>query len=351
MKPIKYISIEETFSSGPCLFIDVRSQGEYAEDHIPGAVNIPILTDEERAIVGTIYKEQGNEEAKIVGFRLFAQRYQKFMADVRSVIQPGVPTYIYCWRGGSRSEYVLELLQNLGFQDLYKIAGGYKRFRAYALQRVTEWCTSKKAIVLHGYTGAGKTDLLTRLAAEGAPTLCLETLAQNSGSVFGNVFFRENQPSQKKFESLIFDFFMKSDRDFYFVESESKRIGNVFVPDPLMDAIRTGIHIDIQTSADIRVENLYRYYVEKGGGLESLLQPLNRLRKRLGNEVIDTMISQLEQGDYKAVIKPLLFDYYDPLYQYSIDQYVFDYTVSYETLEEAEAVLLKILSELERNPL
>ncbi len=351
MKPLKYISIEETFAGGPGIFIDVRSPGEYAEDHIPGAVNIPLLTDEHRVIVGTIYREQGNEEAKIAGFRLFSQRYQEFMASIREVIKPGVPTYVYCWRGGSRSEYVTELLQNLEFPEIYKIAGGYKRFRAYALQRITDWCTEKKAIVLHGYTGAGKTDLLTRIAAKGGPTLCLETLAQNSGSVFGNVFFRDSQPSQKQFESLIFDYFMKSDRDFYFVESESKRIGNVFVPDPLMDAIRTGIHIDVQTTADIRVENLYRYYVEKGGGLESLLQPLNRLRKRLGNEPVDRMIQQLEQGDYKAVIKPLLFDYYDPLYQYSIDQYTFDYTVNYETLDEAEAALLKILSELEKKTL
>lgn len=351
MKPLKYISIEETFSNGPGLFIDVRSPGEFAEDHIPGAVNIPLLTDADRVIVGTIYREQGNEVAKVTGFRLFSQRYEEYMAEIRSAIKPGIPTYIYCWRGGSRSEYVMELLQNLEFENIYKIAGGYKRFRAYALQRITEWCTEKRAIVLHGYTGAGKTDLLTRLAAKGCPTLCLETLAQNSGSVFGNVFFRESQPSQKQFESLIFDYFKHSDRDFYFVESESKRIGNVFVPDPLMEAIRTGIHIDVQTSADIRVENLHRYYVEKGGGLESLLQPLNRLRKRLGNEVIDTMIAQLEQGNYQAVIKPLLFDYYDPLYQYSIDQYTFDYTVTYETLDEAEAALLKILSELENKPL
>lgn len=348
MKPLKYISIEETFSRGPGVYIDVRSQGEFAEDHIPGAVNIPLLTDEDRVTVGTLYKQQGNEEAKIAGFRLFSRRYRSFMDDIRSVIRPGVPTYIYCWRGGSRSEYVTELLQNLDFPEIYKIAGGYKRFRAYALQRIADWCTEKRAIVLHGYTGAGKTDLLTRLAAKNAPVLCLETLAQNSGSVFGNVFFRESQPSQKQFESLIFDYFIKSNRDFYFVESESKRIGNVFVPDPLMEAIRTGIHIDVQTSPDIRVENLYRYYVEKGGGLESLLQPLNRLRKRLGNEMVDTMIVQLEQGDYKAVIKPLLFDYYDPLYQYSIDQYTFDYTVNYETLDAAEAELLQILSELEK---
>lgn len=351
MKPLSYVSIEETFSRGPALYIDVRSQGEYAEDHIPGAVNIPLLTDEDRVIVGTLYRELGNEEAKVEGFRLFSRRYQSFMEAIRSVIRPDVPTYVYCWRGGSRSEYVTELLQNLGFPNIYKIAGGYKRFRAYAMLRITQWCTTKKAIVLHGYTGAGKTDLLTRLAAHGAPTLCLETLAQNSGSVFGNVFFRDQQPSQKQFESLIFDYFQKTDRDYFFVESESKRIGNVFVPDPLMEAIKTGIHVDVQTSVENRVDNLLRFYVEKGGGLESLQQPLNRLRKRLGNDPVDALLAKLEQGDYKGVIMPLLLDYYDPLYQYSIDQYTFDYTVTYDNLDEAEAELLQILAKLERTPL
>ncbi len=351
MKPLKYISIEETFEKGSGLFIDVRSESEFAEDHVPGAVNVPLLTDEHRAVVGTIYHQQGSEEAKLAGFRLFSERYEEFMQKIRSVVTPGVPTYVYCWRGGSRSEYVTEMLQALDFDDIYKIAGGYKRFRAYALQRITEWCTEKKAVVLHGYTGAGKTDLLTRLTAKGAPVLCLETLAQNSGSVFGNVFFRDAQPSQKQFESLIFDYFIKSDSRFFFVESESKRIGNVFVPDSLMEAIRTGIHIDVCTEPENRVENLYRDYVERGGGFESLVQPLNRLRKRLGNEPVDEMIRKLEEGDYKAVIRPLLFDYYDPLYQYSIDQYTFDYTVNYETLDEAEVALLKILSELENKPL
>lgn len=350
MKPLTYISIEETFERGPGLFIDVRSQSEFAEDHIPGAVNVPLLTDEHRVIVGTIYHKEGNEQAKIEGFRLFSRRYQEFMDEMRNLIRPGVPTFVYCWRGGSRSEYVAEMLQALDFQDIYKIAGGYKRFRAYALQRIADWCTEKKAIVLHGYTGAGKTDLLARLTAKGAPVLCLESLAQNSGSVFGNVFFREAQPSQKQFESLIFDYFMKSDSRFFFAESESKRIGNVFVPDPLMDAIRTGIHIDVQTTPENRVENLYRDYVERGGGVDSLIQPLNRLRKRMGNEPVDAMIQQLQEGDFKAVIRPLLFDYYDPLYQYSIDQYTFDYTVNYETLDEAEAALLKILAELEKTP-
>lgn len=351
MKPLTYIGIEETFEIGKGVYIDVRSESEFGEDHIPGAVNIPLLTDEDRVTVGTLYHKQGGEIAKIEGFRLFCKRYDDFMALVKTAVRPGEPIYVYCWRGGSRSGYVAELLNNLGYEGVYKISGGYKRFRAYALQRITEWCAEKKAIILHGYTGAGKTDLLTRLAEGGAPVLCLETLAQNSGSVFGNVFFREKQPTQKQFESLIFDYFNHSKRPYFFVESESKRIGNVFVPDSLMTSIRTGIHIDVRTTPENRVENLYRYYVEKGGGLESLVQPLNRLRKRLGNEIVDGLIDQLNQGNYKAVIRPLLFDYYDPLYQYSIDQYEFDYTVDYKTLEEAHSELVRILEEIERKKL
>lgn len=348
MNPLKYISIEDAFAGGNGVFIDVRSESEFAEDHIPGAVNIPLLTDPHRVIVGTLYHQAGGEAAKIEGFRLFSERYEAFMQAVRAAIRPGEPVFIYCWRGGSRSEYVTELLHNLDFQDIHKIAGGYKRFRAYALQRIAQWCVEKRAIVLHGYTGAGKTDLLARIGAGGGPALCLETLAQNSGSVFGNVFFTKAQPSQKQFESLIFAYFMQSEHGYYFVESESKRIGNVFVPDPLLEAIRTGIHVDVRTSVEGRVENLHRFYVEKGGGLDSLMQPLNRLRKRLGNEAVDRMAAQLQEGDYHTVIRTLLVDYYDPLYQYSIDQYTFDYTVTYESLDEAEAALFNILAELER---
>lgn len=345
-----YRTIEEALKQ-PGVFIDLRSESEYQEDHVPGAVNIPLLTDEDRKTIGIIYHQQGNEIAKMEGFKLFARRHDVFMSAIREARKEGLPLYVYCWRGGSRSEYVLEMLTEMGFEDVYKITGGYKKFRGHVMKRIPELAQELQPMVVHGYTGAGKTDLLKMLQDAGKPVLCLETLAQNSGSVFGTVFFRQPPPTQKHFESLIYTHLSAMKTGTFFVESESRRVGTVFVPEVLMESMRTGYHILMETSLANRTENLYRNYVQCGSGDDEIAGSLEKLRKRLGHEKIDQWLTELQKGNYREVIGPLLTDYYDPLYQYSIDQYHYDAVVEYDTYDDAFERLMAICEERERkNP-
>jgi len=344
---LNYVRIEDVLYNEGC-FIDLRSESEYADDHIPGALNIPLLVDAHRHEVGILHKFEGPEIAKMQGFRMFLGRFEIFMKAIREAYETHGCLYLYCWRGGSRSEYVLDMLLNMGFVHIYKVLGGYKKYRNYLLSELPKLCVQKQAIVLHGFTGAGKTDLLQLLKNAGYPILCLESLAQNSGSVFGNVFFRDPPPSQKYFESMLFDELTQLKTKTFFVESESRRVGTVSVPEVVMASIQSGIHVLVSTDIEIRIGNLYRNYVACGGSESFIRQALDKLRKRLGHNEVDMLLAYLEQGEFLEIIRVLLIDYYDPLYKYSIDQYTYDAVVDYQTYDEAILQLKTIQENAER---
>ncbi|MEO5658659.1 MAG: tRNA 2-selenouridine(34) synthase MnmH, partial [Polaromonas sp.] len=232
--------------------IDARSEGEYAEDHLPGAVNWPSLHDDERKIVGTQYKQISQFEAKKLGAALVAR-------NIAAHIQQGVldkprewQPLIYCWRGGKRSGSLALVLDQIGFR-VTLVDGGYKAFRAALVADLPQLAAQHRYRVVCGPTGSGKTRLLQALAAQGAQVLDLEALANHRSSVLGMIPGVE-QPSQKAFDSQIWAALRSFDaaRPVY-IESESKKVGNVAVPEGLITAMRASACLNLELAEDERV--------------------------------------------------------------------------------------------------
>lgn len=187
------ITVEEAINMKDKVFIDVRSPSEFAKGSIPGAVNIPILDDDERVDVGTIYVNRDPEEAKIRGIEYASAKLSFIYNQISSMAKEHKNIILFCWRGGHRSDTVSSFLGALGV-NIYQLDGGYKRYRKYVIEYFNENKFKQKFIVLHGYTGVGKTEILTRLKALNIPILDLEYLAQNSGSVFGKYLIKMKSP-------------------------------------------------------------------------------------------------------------------------------------------------------------
>lgn len=338
---LKPIHVEDSLKIKNKLFIDVRSPSEFQESTIPGAVNIPILDDEERAQVGTVYRQESPEKATILGLDFAAPKLSRIYGTIQEYARKYDAVIVFCWRGGMRSKSVCSFLDMLHVANIYQLVGGYKAYRKYVVDFLDQGIERFRFVMLHGLTGVGKTYILEKLKALGQPVLDLERMAQNSGSVFGDIVFEGTPPTQKTFESRIFDTLYAIKEDYVFVESESKRIGNVQVPDSLYNRMIGGFHILIHTSMENRIHTILQDYVEHlDGKNHKIINAILHLRKRLSNDVVSNLIGKIENKDYIYVIKYLFEHYYDPLYQYSIDKYKpYDLVIDYGTMEDAVTVL------------
>ena len=293
--------------------IDARSEDEYAEDHLPGAVNWPTLNNEERKAVGTTYKQVNAFEAKKRGAAIAARNISAHIE--REVIDKpkGWKPLAYCWRGGKRSGSLSLILSEIGFR-VTLIEGGYKAFRAALLEDIPRLAPQFDWRVICGTTGSGKTRLLQALADAGAQVLDLEALANHRSSVLGAIP-GVPQPSQKEFDTRIWDALRKLDpaRAVY-VESESKKVGNVAVPGALIEAMRAAPCLNLVLPDEERVALLmedYDFFVKDGEAFCERLDALTQLR---GKQVIDTWKAQVRAGDVQAVVRDLLLSHYDPVY-------------------------------------
>ena len=258
---MKTIKIEDALKLKNCIFIDVRTESEYKEDHILDAFNMPLFKDHEHCEVGTIYKMQGKNEAIQKGFDFVGYKLKDMYIQVTSLASEYDNIVIYCARGGMRSGSVCNLFASLGM-SIYKLEGGYKAYRNYVLEYLDNIMNVKNFIVVHGLTGVGKTDLLNILDEKNVDNIDLEGIAKNSGSTFGFITHDKKPPTQKKFESKIFEKIFFSNSDYIFIESESKRVGHVLIPNNIYDAIvRDGYHILLECSLENRVKRLCRDYV------------------------------------------------------------------------------------------
>ena len=218
---MKTIKIEDALKLKNCIFIDVRTESEYKEDHILDAFNMPLFKDHEHCEVGTIYKMQGKNEAIQKGFDFVGYKLKDMYIQVTSLASEYDNIVIYCARGGMRSGSVCNLFASLGM-SIYKLEGGYKAYRNYVLEYLDNIMNVKNFIVVHGLTGVGKTDLLNILDEKNVDNIDLEGIAKNSGSTFGFITHDKKPPTQKKFESKIFEKIFFSNSDYIFIESESK---------------------------------------------------------------------------------------------------------------------------------
>lgn len=336
---MKTIKIKDALNLKKVIFIDVRTEAEYNEDSILNAVNIPLFKNEEREDVGTLYKNHGKDEAIKKGFDYASYKLKDIYLQSNELSNKYDHIVVYCARGGMRSGSVVNLLASLGV-EVYQLEGGYKAYRNFVLDYLNSIMDTKKFIVVHGLTGAGKTDLLYMLEDQGIDNIDLEGLAKNSGSTFGFITHDKKPPSQKKFETKIFEDLYFSKSDYIFIESESKRVGHVSVPNEIYEAIiRDGYHVLLECSLENRVKRLCRDYIDEKNNLDILKDCINKFRKRLGNERIDRYILLLEEGKYEDLVEKYLVEYYDPLYMHSVEKYTYNTEINFDdmniALEEA----------------
>ena len=299
--------------------IDARSEGEFAEDHLPGAVNWPSLHDEERKIVGTQYKQINQFEAKKLGAALVARNIadhiQRHVLDKPREWQP----LLYCWRGGKRSGALALVLDQIGFR-VTLVDGGYKAFRAALLADLPRLAAKCQYQVVCGPTGSGKTRLLQALAQQGAQVLDLEDLANHRSSVLGMIP-GVAQPSQKAFDSRIWLALSRFDpaRPVY-VESESKKVGNVAVPDTLMAAMRASPCLRLDLPEAERVALLLEDYDFFVHDLAFFCERLGALTEARGKATVQDWQARARSGNVAPVVQELLEKHYDPGYLQSMQR-------------------------------
>ena len=299
--------------------IDARSPAEFAEDHLPGAINAPTLDDEERARVGTVYKQHSAFEAKRLGAPLAARNIaahiEALFADKPRDWRP----LVYCWRGGGRSGSMVHVLRQVGW-DAQRLEGGYKAFRRQVVADLEVLPASIRFHVICGATGSGKSRLLEALVEAGAQVLDLELLAAHRGSVLGELP-DSPQPRQKSFETSLWQALSSFDpaRPVY-VESESKKVGNLRVPDALILRMRAARCFRLEAGNAARVALLledYAHFVKSPG---ALLAKLELLRSLHGEERIALWKTHLAAGAWEPLVGDLLESHYDPAYRRSLDR-------------------------------
>lgn len=293
--------------------IDVRSPGEYAHAHIPGAVNIPLFDNAERAQVGTRYKQAGKDAAVLLGLTLVGPKLAEFVKQAKKLNPQGNDVLVHCWRGGMRSGSFAWLLDTAGL-TASTLVGGYKAYRNAVLSAFAQ---PRKLLILGGKTGSGKTDILRELARQDEQIIDLEGLANHKGSSYG-VIGQRPQPSTEHFENLLFAQWCQLDPNRrIWLEDESRSIGSCFIPLPLWQQMRTAPVAFIDVPKANRIERLVTDYA--GIDHTLLVEATERIRKRLGGKVTEEALDALARQDY-ATVADLTLNYYDKAYLHGLSQ-------------------------------
>ncbi len=297
--------------------IDVRSPGEFEEDHVPGAINLPVLDNSERERVGTLYKQTSSFEAKKVGAALVSRNIAHHLDDFFSSKNKAYRPLIYCWRGGSRSGALTHILQKIGFAAV-QLDGGYKAYRRHVSSELSSLPAQRSYRVVCGTTGSGKSRLLLELEKAGAQVLDLEALAAHRGSLLG-ALPDQPQPTQKSFESAIWDKLSRFDSNqTVFVESESKKIGALRIPDALIMAMRSSPCVRLEVPLDARVNLLTEDYAHFLNGPDAINEQLAHLVQLRGNEMVSAWQEMARQHAWDQLVAALLEEHYDPAYLRSL---------------------------------
>lgn len=296
--------------------IDVRSPGEYVHAHIPGAISLPLFTDEQRKQIGTTYKQVSRKSAIKIGLEYFGPNMRSMVEAVEQLMPEADNTIlVHCWRGGMRSGAVSWLLDLYGFK-VYVLHGGYKAYRQWCQQ---QFAADRAMNILGGYTGSGKTAVLQRLKAGGQPVIDLEALAVHKGSAFG-ALDRLPQPTQEMFENLLateLHKFSDNNNTPIWLEDESQRIGNLNIPKPLWDTIRTQPVYFLEIPFEERLAYIVRDYGSYSQ--EKLINAIVRIQKRLGGLETKTAIGHLLEKDITGCFR-ILLQYYDKQYRKALDK-------------------------------
>lgn len=292
--------------------IDVRSPAEYAHGHIPGAINIPLFTDDERAAVGTLYTRQGKQLAVLKGLELVGPKLKSFVQQaIQSTKQKTIG--IYCWRGGMRSSSMAFLFDTAGFET-YVLRGGYKAYRKHILDYMNQ---PFKIKILGGMTGSGKTEILYELQKLGEQILDLELLANHKGSAFG-ALGQKPQPTTEQFGNLVYQKIAAlNPNDPIWVEDESFSIGSCYIPDPLFKTMQQADTYVVETYTNSRIERLADEYGQFSS--QELKDAVIRIQKRLGNDVTAKALEHINNQQIILAIE-LVLKYYDKSYSFALEK-------------------------------
>ncbi len=331
--------------------IDVRSPGEFALDHVPDAVNCPVLDDAERARVGTMYKNVSPFDAKKEGAALVSRNIARHIDERFRGREREWRPLVYCWRGGQRSAAMAHVLRAGGW-DAAALEGGYRAYRREVLARLEDLPGRFRYRVLCGATGSGKSRLLEALKSRGAQVLDLERLARHRGSLLGEMP-GEPQPPQKLFDSLVWNALKRFDRALpVYVEAESKKIGQLQIPGGFLERMTEGECLRLEGPAARRVRFLieeYRHFLAEPAGLK---EKLSCLTAHYGHAVIGRWLSQADAHAWQALVGDLLHTHYDPSYLRATTRNYLHYDsgrqLSLERLDEAG--IASAAAELSRSP-
>lgn len=292
--------------------LDVRSPGEYAHGHIPGAISFPLFSDEERAVVGTAYKQQGRDIAFELGLRFVGPKMEDFVKSARKIARDG-RLGVHCWRGGQRSGAMAWLLRQAGL-DVQTLDGGYKAYRQCVLDGFGE--ADLQIVIVGGSTGSGKTKILHALKNAGEQIIDLEGIAHHKGSAFG--FIGElPQPTVEQFENNLYEAIRNtSPARKVWLENESRSIGRVYIPDAFWAKMKKAPLMNVRIPLEARVNNLLEDYVLTDKA--DLEIAFRRIEKKLGGLKLKQAIEFLELGEYEPAAR-IALEYYDKTYQYGLE--------------------------------
>ncbi len=301
------------------LLVDVRTPAEFAETTIPGAINVPIFSNEERAQVGTVYKQQGSKVARRLGVDLVAPKIPQIISAIEAA-QEGRkdPVIVFCWRGGMRSHAICCFL-NLAGIPARQLIGGHKAFRRLVVDyfATEQW---PPIYVLRGLTGVGKTRVLHVLDKEDYPVVDLEGLANHRGSAFGNLGLAP-QPSQKMFEALLWRRLNQlTAAPYLLTEGESLHIGRVVVPKRFHHAMQVQTSLWLSATLETRVKVILEEYPARDQLRSQFERPLLLLKERLGKKTVAEFCELLQQGEWELLTRELMVRYYDPLYLHTLPE-------------------------------
>jgi tRNA 2-selenouridine synthase len=321
--------------------IDVRSEKEYLQGHIPIAINLPLFNNEERAVVGTLYKNSGREASMIKGLEMVGPKLADLVKRLHRITDQK-KILLYCWRGGMRSENLAWLFHVAGY-EVFVMRNGYKAYRQFARESLSK---PAKIFILGGLTGTGKTELLHQLGKIGEQILDLEQLARHKGSVFGGMGMPD-QPTNEQFENDIFSAWQTFDiTKPLWIEDESRMIGNVSIPDPLFDQMKRAVMIEVETNIDIRIHRLVDEY--SSADKKELERAILKICEKLGGANTKKALLALETGDFETVTH-LALSYYDKTYVHSVlkreNKTICSVTLeSYDSAKNAKLILKAVKS-------
>ena len=321
---------------------DVRSPSEYLQDHVPGAINVPVLSDEEREEVGTLYRRDSFQARKL-GAALIAENVAKLLRTSLLDRDGSLHPLVYCWRGGLRSQSIATILSNVGWR-VHVLNGGYKAYREAVRQALQVLPRQLNLRVLAGPTGSGKTALLQHLRASGHQVIDLERLATHRGSILGEIP-NQNQPPQKHFESLLYSELRTFDIDKpVWIEAESHRVGSVHVPDQLFLQMRHAPIIELDVPRTERVDHLLTHYDSWLKEPQLLIEKLRYLTRLRSRATVEHWVMLVQKHAWRQLTSELLELHYDPTYTNALQRFEGSRTgLEVDSLKDLDALAAKLL--------